>query len=397
MLEPQDSGLHPDTIAVAAGRGPVEPGGPLTPPVVASTVFHPSANRDYAREGNPTWEAFEEALGALEGGWCLAFGSGMGAIGAVLDLLVDRCPPPPATEPPATEPPVRAGPPPATVVLPVDAYSGFRARVGALAAGGHLVLRPVDIADTAAVVAACAGADLLWVETPTNPLLAVADLPAVCAAGRRAGALVAVDNTFATPLGQRPLDAGAHVAVHSATKLIAGHSDVLLGATVTADEGLNARLWTSRTQLGAVPGPWDAWLALRGLRTLPVRRRVAQDNAGELARRLAAHHGVTRVRYPGLPDDPGHERAAAQLHGFGTIVSVEITGGADAADALCDAVEVATQATSLGGVETTLERRGRQPGEEAVPASLVRISVGCEHVEDLWRDLEQALAAAAAQ
>lgn len=362
--------LDPSTLAVSAGRGAGEPGDPLNVPVVFASVYRSPAAVGYGREDNPTWAALEAALGVLEGGVAHVYSSGMAAVEAVLDLL----------------------PPAAVVVVAHDAYLGTRARLDDLAQRDRVVVRRVDLADTDAALAACDGAALLWLESPTNPLLAVADLAALAAGARDRGVRTVADNTFATPLLQRPLDLGVDVVVHSVTKLLAGHSDVLLGATVTADADLAEQLRRRRTLLGSVPGPLETWLALRGLRSLPVRLERAQASAGELARRLAAHPGVRRVRYPGLATDPGHARAAAQMRGFGAMLAIEVAGGAPAADAVCARVRLAVHATSLGGVETTLERRAAVPGEDAVPPGLLRVSVGCEHVEDLWSDLEQALA-----
>jgi cystathionine gamma-synthase len=204
---------------------------------------------------------------------------------------------------------------------------------------------------------------------------------------------VAVDNTFATPLLQRPLDFGADVVVHSATKLMSGHSDVVLGVAVTRRPDVLDALTRRRSLHGAIPGPWEAWLVLRGLRTLSVRLDRSQATAAELARRLGGHQRVCSVRYPGLPEDAGHQRAVSQMHGFGTMVSFEVAGGAPVAEAVAGAVRLATAATSLGGVETLIERRGRWAGEETLPAGLLRLSVGIEDVEDLWRDLATALEA----
>ncbi len=200
-----------------------------------------------------------------------------------------------------------------------------------------------------------------------------------------------VDNTFATPLLQRPLEFGADLVMHSATKFIGGHSDLLLGLVVTADSDLLARVRRRQKLAGAIPGALEAYLALRGLRTLPVRLARSQESAGELARRLVGHPAVTRVRYPGLPDDPGHQRAAAQMDGFGAMLSFEVAGGAAAADAVCATVRIVVSATSLGGVESTMERRAKLAGQEDVPPGLLRLSVGIEHVEDLWTDLDAAL------
>jgi cystathionine gamma-synthase len=217
-------------------------------------------------------------------------------------------------------------------------------------------------------------ADLLWLESPTNPLLEVADLDAICSAPRRPGTRIVIDNTFATPLVQRPLQLGADIVVHSATKLIGGHSDLLLGAAVTADPGELAALRQIRGRNGATPGMLECFLALRGARTLALRLRQAQTSARELALRLDGHTAVIRVRYPGS----------------GTIVSFELQSPADA-DRACRATRIIRHATSLGGVETSMERRGIHPGQQHVPPSLIRLSVGCEELEDLWRDLEAAL------
>ena len=313
-------------------------------------------------------------MGQVEGGHAVAFSSGMAAIAAVLDL-------------------VPAG---GRIVAPADCYFG----VGELLADGQQQGRwavdRVDLTDTASVQAAVAGADLLWLETPSNPLLEVADLPALCAAGRAAGAIVGVDNTFATPLLQQPLALGADVVVHSATKFIGGHSDLLSGITIAREQALAGRLRHRRGLSGATPGALEAFLALRGLRTLALRLDRGQANAGELARRLDQHPAVSRVRYPGLPGDPGHRRAAAQMTGFGAVLAFEVAD-APTADRLCDAVHVIVHATSLGGVESTIERRSKLPGQEHVPPGLLRLSVGCEHIDDLWNDLNTALQSAASE
>jgi cystathionine gamma-synthase len=353
--------VHVETVCVSAGRNE-RPGEPLNVPPVFASSFRAGGEYDYARnEGTPTWAALEEAVGRLEGGTATAYASGMGAAAAIVDLL----------------------PPGSRVVVPSDSYTAVRHLV---AARGHTVdLR--DITDTAATLAAAEDAALLWLESPTNPLMDVADLPALCAANT----LVAVDNTFATPLLQQPLALGADVVMHSGSKYLGGHADLLIGMTVAADPDLAARLRQHRVLAGATPGGMEAFLATRGLRTLALRVRQAQASAGELAVRLEQHPAVTRVRYPGLPSDPGHARAAAQMSGFGAMMSFEVAGGATEADALCAALRVVNAATSLGGVESTIERRARLAGQEHVPPSLLRFSVGCEHVEDLWADLDAAL------
>jgi cystathionine gamma-synthase len=255
-----------------------------------------------------------------------------------------------------------------------------------------LTVRRVDVADTMAVLAAAEGADLVWIESPTNPTIEVADLPALGAALAGRTPLV-VDNTFATPLLQQPLESGADIVLHSATKFLSGHSDALLGALVVRDSDTDtyARLLATRSLHGASPGTMEAYLVLRGIRTLAVRLAQAQANAGVLATRLAAHPAIRRVRFPGLSDDPGHEVAARTMSGFGSLLSVELAD-ADAAEEFIAAARMWVFATSLGGVESTFERRRRWPGElSTVPEGLVRMSVGIEHVEDLWADLEQAL------
>ena len=275
---------------------------------------------------------------------------------------------------------------------PTTCYLGVAEAVDARARRYGWTVRRIDVADTDAVLAAADGADLVWLESPTNPMMEVADLPRI---GRELGGRVrlAVDNTFATPLLQQPLDAGADLVVHSMTKMLSGHSDVLLGAVVapSEDAATAAALAEVRHSFGAIPGPMEAYLSLRGLRTLPLRLGRAQQNASVLAERLARHPAVRRVRYPGLPDDPAYERAGRTMNGFGSLISIELADAATA-DALVDGCRLWVFATSLGGVESTLERRRRWPAElPSVPEGLVRMSVGIEHVEDLWDDLAQAL------
>ncbi|MGH9208227.1 MAG: trans-sulfuration enzyme family protein, partial [Acidimicrobiales bacterium] len=278
------------------------------------------------------------------------------------------------------------------VVAPFDAYMGTRKFVEEAESRGRLFLRTVDVADTRATVAACQGADLLWVESPTNPMMAIADFAALADGAHALGLAVVADNTFATPLLQRPLDWGVDVVVHSVTKFLSGHSDIVMGATVTRDANWLRSLSIRRSTHGGIAGPLEAFLALRGVRTLAVRLERSQANAIELAGRLAAHPGVSRVRYPGMADHPGHGLARRQMKGFGAMLSFEVEGGESAADAVCAAVKLCVPATSLGGVETLIERRARWEGEEATPDNLIRVSVGIEHVEDLWADLDQALA-----
>ncbi len=378
---------------VHLGRPPVEPGGPVNPPVVLSSTYHQGAARIYAREGDPVSDALESAVGGLEGGEAVAFATGIAAVAAVVEML----------------------PVPGRVVVGADAYNGTRALLSDLASRGRLRVRLVDLADTAAVLAACAelagspgrpsgqeadfgAGGLLWVESPSNPLLAVADLPALVAGAHDLGFDVAADNTFATPVLSQPLLAGADVVVHSATKALGGHSDALLGVAVSSRPELVAGLRRRRTLHGAVPGPWETWLVLRGIRTLSLRVERSQANAVELARRLRDHPAIERVHYPGLPEDPGYGRMGAQMAGPGFVVSFVVRpgalGAAETAEAVTSGVRLATAATSLGGVETLIERRGRIPGEEHLPPGLLRCSVGIEGLEDIWSDLDHALRAA---
>ncbi|MGL5865130.1 MAG: trans-sulfuration enzyme family protein [Dermatophilaceae bacterium] len=352
------SGLAPATRLVALGREDPAPGVQVGSPLVLTSTYHANGLVSYGREGNPTWSAFESALGELEGGEALVVSSGMAAVAAALSLL----------------------PYGGAVVAPAAGYSGVMATLADREADGSAVLRRVPPTADDAVIAALDGADLLWLESPTNPLLEVADLPRLCTAARERGVLTVVDNTFATPLHQQPLGLGADVVVHSATKYLAGHSDVVLGAVVTrrddAGRALHARLSRHRQLHGAIAGPVETWLALRGLRTLHLRMERATANAAAIADRAGRHPAVARVRYPG----------------FGAVISLEVAGGAAGAERVAAATQVWVHATSLGGVESLIERRRRQPNEpDLVPDDLLRLSVGVEDIDDLWHDLAQAL------
>ena len=345
---------RPATIAVTSGRPAHEPDSPLNEPLTMASTYVAGGDVEYGRYGNPTWAAFETALGDLEGGRCLAFASGLAAVSTILDLVGQG----------------------AKVVAPRHAYLGSIGQIADLEARGRITAELVDITDTDAVVKACADAALVWLESPTNPALEVAEIAPIVAAAHEAGAYVVVDNTFATPLLQQPLSLDADLVVHSATKFIAGHSDVLLGAVVTQDDQLHDVLKKRRDMIGATPGTFETWLALRGLRTLHVRLERAQANAQELVRRLGEHPAVGEVRYPG----------------FGAIISVVLAEGAMAADLLTRKTTLWVHATSLGGVESTFERRRRWKTEPAtIPDGLVRMSVGIEDVDDLWDDLASAL------
>lgn len=372
---------------MTSGRPERVPGAPVNPPVVLSSTYVSQGVPQpgemlYARGDTETWGPFEQALAALEGSRrpALVLGSGMAAIAATLSLV----------------------PLGGRLVLPRHAYQVTLGYARDLAERSDVELEQVDIADTDAVVAALDPAasptgratSMLWVESPTNPMLEVADLTALVAAGHRAGALVAVDNTFATPLVQRPLEHGADLVVHSVTKYLAGHSDVVLGAVLADDADLHQKLHAYRTVHGAIAGPFEVFLALRGVRTLALRVERSQRSALDLAHRLAAHPRVVGVRHPGLPDDPGHERATAQMSGYGSIIGLRPAGGAAGADALVAALRLWVPATSLGGVESSIERRRRFATESpTVPEDLLRLSVGIEDVEDLWHDLDRALRA----
>lgn len=358
-----------DSLLVSAGRDR-RPGAPLNVPPVPASNFVLGADRAYSRDdGTPGWDALEELVGVMEGGLAVAFSSGMAGVAAIFDQL-------------------KVG---SKVVLPDDCYQGV---VGLAELGrqkGAWSVERLAVEDTLAWIQACAAADLIWLESPSNPLLKVADVRAICAADRKPGALLAVDNTFATCLNQRPLDLGADFSFQSATKFIGGHSDLLSGVVTVKREDLHAALRRSRELSGATPGTLEAFLAVRGARTMALRLERAQQNAQVLAERLAQHPGVGCTRYPGLKTHASHAIARAQLRGFGTIISFDVLGDGAAADRVCAQVRLIQHATSLGAVESTIERRAGIPGQEHLPASLLRLSVGIEGVEDLWADLQQAL------
>ncbi|MGI9646333.1 MAG: trans-sulfuration enzyme family protein [Ilumatobacteraceae bacterium] len=372
-MHDRDPDLSTTSWLVAGGR-PVEPGNPLNAPIVPASNFlldDGGAGTSYARgDSTATWAALEVLLGGLESATALSFASGMAAISSVFDLL----------------------PAGVHVAVPADCYQGVAGVVDEGVAAGRWTAERVATDDTDSWVAAAAAADLMWVESPSNPLLLVADLVGIGAATRKPGGLLAVDNTFATALNQQPLDLGADIAVQSTTKFIGGHSDLLGGVATTRNPELAARLDRNRTLRGATPGALEAFLALRGARTMALRLERSQQSAGVLAERLSGHPAVEHVRYPGLPGDPGHALASEQLGGFGSIVSFVVAGGGAAADAACSNVRLICHATSLGGVESTMERRAAVAGQEHLPPGLVRLSVGIEAVDDLWADLDQALA-----
>jgi cystathionine gamma-synthase len=354
-----------------AGARTREPGQPLNvAPQLASNFYLP-ADRDYSRaKGTETSAAFETLMGGLEGGHALSFASGMAAAHVVLNRL----------------------PAGATLAIPVDPYHGVKGLAVEAEMQGRWNIMRLELDDTQAWIDAAKVADLLWLETPANPLMTVCDLPAICSAPRKDGTIVAVDSTFATPLVQRPLDLGADVVMHSATKFIGGHSDLLAGLLTTSSQELYDEFHARRLLNGATIGAMEAFLATRGARTLALRMEKAQANAAELAARLEASDDVAVVRFPGLTSHPTHENAAKFMTGWGAMISFETVGSGERAVAICEQVEIINHATSLGGIESTMERRASVSGQETIPASLIRFSVGCEDVEDLSNDLANAFA-----
>lgn len=364
--------LDPNSWLVAAGR-PDSAGSPLNTPLVPASNFILGGDRVYTRDsGAPGWEALEEIVGGLEGGEAVAFSSGMAAVAAVFDQL-------------------QVG---AKIILPDDCYHGVSELARRGEHKGNWSVSRLAVDDTAGWLAAAPEADLLWMESPSNPLLKLSDIAAVGAVRRKPGALMVVDNTFATPLNQRPLELGADISMHSATKFIGGHSDLLGGLLIAVSQDTASALRQSRTLGGATPGNLEAFLAVRGLRTLALRLARAQENAGRLAAWLESHELVEVTRYPGLASHPGHQLAKTLLNGFGSMISFDVKGGATAADAVCANVRLIRHATSLGSVESTMERRAGVPGQEHLPPSLLRLSVGIEAYEDLRADLDQAMLSA---
>lgn len=360
-----------DSLLVAAGRDR-RPGAPLNKPPVLASNFVLGTERAYARDdGTPTWEALEEIVGLLEGGQSVAFASGMAGVAAVFDQL-------------------HAG---SHIVLPDDCYQGVAGLAEFGMQKGLWTVSRLAVEDTDGWIRLAADSDLLWLESPSNPMLVVADLRAICSAYRKPSALLAVDNTFATSLNQRPLALGADVSFQSATKFIGGHSDLLAGLLTVRRNDLLTVLRKSRELRGATPGALESFLAARGARTMALRLECAQNSAMILAERLSSHPGVARTRYPGLSSHPTHSVARAQLNGYGTIISFDVRGDAAAADGVCARVRLIQHATSLGAVESTIERRASISGQEHLSPSLLRLSVGIEAVEDLWADLDAALRA----
>jgi cystathionine gamma-synthase len=365
--------LHNETKVVAAGRPDKKPDGALNPPISLNSTFHEGGPIGYGRYGNESWSALEEAISSLEGGQTLIYGSGMAAISCVFSLL----------------------PHGAVIIASHHGYQGTTTMLKQMHESGRLTVRFVDLADTDATLAQIPGTQMLYLESPINPGIEVVDLPKLIAAGKAAGCGVAVDNTLASPMVQNPLAMGADIAIHSVTKYLSGHSDLLLGSTSTNDPALNVRLEQARRYGGAIAGPFEAWLALRGLRTFSLRMKKSQENAMDLAQRLEKHPAISRVRYPGLASDPFHERAKSFMKGFGAVVSFEVKASVEQIDLMCNSAKLITNATSLGGVESLWERRRRWKTEsETIPENLIRFSVGIENADDLWADIQSAMAAA---
>src|SRR5215469_16142120 len=389
-----------DTLAIHAGQEPDQLTGAVVPPIYQVSTYKQDGvgglrggtqagasagpgrwieGYEYSRTANPTRGALEECLAALEGGTrALAFASGMAAEDCLIRTVC------------------RPGD---HVLIPHDAYGGTYRLFDKVLAGWGLNYHPVAISDSAAVRAAVAahGATLIWVETPTNPLLSIADIGLLAQIAHSAGALLAVDNTFASPYLQQPLGLGADAVVHSTTKYIGGHSDVVGGAVVINDAVLGERLYFLRNAVGSTPGPFDAWLTLRGAKTLAVRMDRHCENAARIADMLVSHPRVAQVYYPGLTGHPGHEIAAKQMRGFGGMVSFRVRGGPADAVAVCGRTRLFTLGESLGGVESLIEHPARMTHASAtgspleVPADLVRLSVGIETCDDLIEDLREAL------
>jgi cystathionine gamma-synthase len=365
--------LSLETKVVATGRPTKESDGALNPPIALNSTFHAGGPIGYGRYGNETWSALEEAISVLEGGKTLIFSSGMGAISSVFSLLPEG----------------------SVIVAAHNGYQGTTTMLKKMNEVERLKVRFVDLADTDAVLAAIPGAAMVYLESPTNPAIEVVDLPKIISASKASGCGVAVDNTLATPLIQNPLALGADISIHSVTKYLSGHSDIILGSVSTNDQALYGRLEQARRYGGAIAGPFEVWLALRGLRTFAIRMQRSQENAMDLATRLSKDPRVSKVRYPGLATDPYHARAKTFMKGFGAMISFEVKATAAQIDLMCDASKLITNATSLGGVESIWERRRRWATEsQTIPENLIRFSVGIENVDDLWADIESAFAAA---
>jgi cystathionine gamma-synthase len=373
-----------ETAAIHAGQDADPRTGAVVQPIYQVSTFqqdavgNPRSGWEYSRSGNPTRAALEQCLATLEGGAAgFAFASGMAAEDCLLRTVCA---------------------PGAHIVMSNDAYGGTYRLIAHVLDSWGVEFAAVPLSDLDAVRAAVRReTKVVWCETPSNPLLGVSDISALADIAHDAGAVLVVDNTFASPYLQQPLARGADVVVHSTTKYIGGHSDVVGGALVVADGELGGRLAFRQNSIGSVAGPFDAWLTLRGVKTLAVRMDRHCANAQQIASFLAQHRAVAEVLYPGLPQHAGHELAARQMRAFGGMVSFRVAGGADRAVEICNRTRLFTLAESLGGVESLIEHPARMTHASAagspleVPADLVRLSVGIENVDDLLADLEQAL------
>ncbi|MEU6813250.1 cystathionine gamma-synthase [Streptomyces sp. NPDC046860] len=375
---------HFETLAIHAGNTADPLTGAVVPPIYQVSTYKQDGvgglrgGYEYSRSANPTRTALEENLAALEGGRRgFAFASGLAAEDTRLRTLLS---------------------PGDHVVIPNDAYGGTFRLFAKVASRWGVEWSVADTSDPAAVRAAMTPrTKAVWVETPSNPLLGITDIAAVAQVAHSAGAKLVVDNTFATPYLQQPLSLGADVVVHSLTKYMGGHSDVVGGALIVADEGLGEEIGFHQNSMGAVAGPFDSWLVLRGTKTLAVRMDRHSENATKIADMLSRHPRVSSVLYPGLPEHPGHEVAAKQMRAFGGMISFRVKDGEEAAVAVCDRARIFTLGESLGGVESLIEHPGRMTHASAagspleVPSDLVRLSVGIENADDLLEDLQQAL------
>ncbi|MCY0925942.1 cystathionine gamma-synthase [Streptomyces sp. H27-H1] len=373
-----------ETRAIHAGNTADPLTGAVVPPIYQVSTYKQDGvgglrgGYEYSRSGNPTRTALEENLAALEGGRRgLAFASGLAAEDCLLRTLLS---------------------PGDHVVIPNDAYGGTFRLFAKVVSRWGVEWSVADTSDPASVRAALTPkTKVIWVETPSNPLLGITDIALVADIARTAGAKLVVDNTFASPYLQQPIALGADVVVHSLTKYMGGHSDVVGGALVAADAALGEELAYHQNAMGAVAGPFDSWLVLRGIKTLAVRMDRHAENAGKIAELLTRHPKVHKVLYPGLPEHPGHEIAAKQMRNFGGMISFRVTGGEEEAVAICDRTKIFTLGESLGGVESLIEHPGRMTHASVagsaleVPGDLVRLSVGIENIDDLLADLTQAL------
>lgn len=373
--------MRPETIAIHTGQ-PIDPAsGAIATPICLSTTFERAGDGSFAsgfvygRDDNPNRQSLETCLAALEGGEaCITFASGMAAICAAIESL-----------------PAEA---PQRLILPDDMYFGIRSLIEETDIGRRFAWVAVDMTDHAAVEAACLEpTGLVWIETPSNPLIKVVDIARVAEIARRAGARVAVDNTWATPLLQKPFELGADIVVHSLTKYVGGHSDVMIGAVVMKVRDKQAdTLRAIQMHKGSIPSPFDCWLALRGMQSLSARMRVHCANAHAIARYLADHPAVQAVFYPGLASDPGHAVASHQMRDYGGMLAFVVNGGRANAMQVAANLRLITRATSLGGTHTLIEHRASVEGPATMaPEGLLRLSVGLEHPEDLISDLRNAL------